>query len=380
MKKYSRSQVTKAGKRLKTEDYFDESELESLMDILSYWRFAHEEPLNHAFNLLQQKVLKIDRKAIFGRRLKRYSSIVRKLERFETMQLGNMRDIGGCRAIVSGINKLDKAVRALKKDQRFRDQNGKIQIRDYVKSPKEDGYRSFHLIGKFGQTIESSRFIEIQVRTVIQHDWATTLEVVDLFTGQALKSSMGKASWKKFFFDVAEQFAVMDSISGFAMMSVEEQFQSYSAKVLSSEKVLEACQEAQYSARTVNAVKVLNGFAQSLRILEGRIDESKSEGYVLLKLDVRKRTLETQIFIKSQSEEAEKAYTGLETEHIEDDHIVVALISTAKVNDIRDAYPNFFGDSTDFIRYLSLINAFEIERTRPSSFLRLLIRAGLHRR
>lgn len=380
MNKYSRSQVTKAGKRLKAEDYSDESELQSLMDVLSYWRFAHEKPLNIAFNLLQDKVIKVDRKAIFGKRLKRYSSIVRKLERFETMQLGNMRDIGGCRAIVSGLNKLDKVVRSLKKDSRFRDASGKLQSRDYVNNPKEDGYRSFHLIGKFGINLESSRFIEVQVRTIIQHDWATTLEVVDLFTGQALKSSMGKASWKRFFYYVAEQFSVMDSISGFAMMSLEEQFRLYSAKIISNEDLLESCQHAQQSTRTVNAVKVLNGFAQSLRILEGQIDESRSEGYVLLKLDVRGRTLETQIFTKSESEDAEKAYTALETENIEHDHIVVALISTAKVNDIKDAYPNFFGDSTDFIRYLSLINKFEIERARPNSFLRLLNRTGLHRR
>lgn len=379
MNQYSRTQVTKAGKKLKLEDYSNEFELEQLMDVLSYWRFAHEEPLEQAFGLVQKAALNIDRRAIFGKRLKRYTSIVRKLERFETMQLGNMRDIGGCRTIVSGINKLEKVVRALKKDTRFRGSDGRVRIRDYIANPKGDGYRSFHLIGNFGSLENPNRFIEVQVRTYIQHDWATTLEVVDLFTGQALKSSLGKASWKKFFYDIGQQFAIMDSISGFALMSREEQFNRYKLKLLSSDELLESCERAQKSAKAVSAISVLNGFAQSLKMIEGHIDKTNSDGYVLLKLDVSVRTLETRIFEKKQSEDAERAYTGLETEYIESDHIVVALISTAKVNDIRDAYPNFFADSTEFIRYLSLVNHFNIERARPNSLLRLLRKAGFSR-
>ncbi len=110
-------------------------------------------------------------KAIFGRRLKRYSSIVKKIERFKTMQLGNMRDIGGCRAIVAGQSKLNKLVRNLRKDKRFRDSNGSIRKRDYISAPKDDGYRSYHLIGQFSDDEETNRFIEVQVRTKIQHDW-----------------------------------------------------------------------------------------------------------------------------------------------------------------------------------------------------------------
>ena len=67
---------------------------------------------------------------------------------------------------------------------------------DYIDNPKVDGYRGYHLIGAFPDKDGDRRLIEIQVRTSIQHDWATALEIVDLFTGQALKSNQGK-KWKK---------------------------------------------------------------------------------------------------------------------------------------------------------------------------------------
>lgn len=368
--------MTKAGKKLKNKDYTNESELKELMDVLSFWRLEHEQPLNEAFKLLKSETLKIDKKAIFGRRLKRYSSIVNKITRFETMQLGNMRDIGGCRAIVKGQSKLEKLVRTLRKDSRFRDDKGSIRKRDYISNPKSDGYRSYHLIGMFSNTAHGNRFIEIQVRTRIQHDWATTLEIVDLFTGQALKSNVGKTQWKDFFEDVGKQFAVMDSISGFLNLSHQKQFEEYSKKVAADERVLESCENAQQSERNVNAIQKLNGFAQSLRFIEDEVKEVKSEGYVLIELDLKERLLKTTMFPETQSKEAEETYTSLETTFINRPDNVIALISTSRVNDIRQAYPNFFGDSTEFIRYLHFINRIEANRARPNVWMSILRKAG----
>jgi|TARA_R100001509_G_scaffold114859_2_gene69990 ppGpp synthetase/RelA/SpoT-type nucleotidyltranferase len=376
LKHYSRSQVTKAGKKLKNKDYANESELKELMDVLSFWRLAHEQPLNEAFKLLKSEALKIDKKAIFGRRLKRYSSIVKKITRFETMQLGNMRDIGGCRAIVTGQSKLEKLVRNLRKDNRFRGDNGSIRKRDYISNPKSDGYRSYHLIGMFSNQAQGNRFIEIQVRTRIQHDWATTLEIVDLFTGQALKSNVGKTQWKNFFKNVGKQFAVMDSISGFLNLSAQRQFEEYSKRVASDESVLESCENAQHSERNVNAIQKLNGFSQSLKFIEDEVKEVKSEGYVLIELDLNERLLKTTMFPETKSKEAEEIYTSLETMFINNPDTVIALISTSRVNDIRQAYPNFFGDSTEFIRYLHLINRIEAERARPNMWMSILKKAG----
>ncbi len=39
----------------------------------------------------------------------------------------------------------------------------------------------------------------MQIRTAVQHSWATAVEVVGAFTAQSLKSSQGNEKWLDFF-------------------------------------------------------------------------------------------------------------------------------------------------------------------------------------
>ena len=144
MTKYTGKQVIKAGETF-LQDKIGESEFDYAMDVLSYWRFSHEIPLEQALKVLQETTLKIDKNAIYAKRLKRYVSIVNKLRRFRQMKLKNMQDIGGCRAIVSSPKKLQKIVRALRKRSEFKNSQGKVRFKDYIQHPKEDGYRGYHL-------------------------------------------------------------------------------------------------------------------------------------------------------------------------------------------------------------------------------------------
>ena len=73
--------------------------------------------------------------------------------------------------------------------------------RDYIANPKESGYRSLHLIYKYNGQKEAykGQFVELQIRSKIQHAWATAVEVIGAFTGQALKASQGDKEWINFF-------------------------------------------------------------------------------------------------------------------------------------------------------------------------------------
>ena len=77
---YSKNQINKAGRKL-ADVASSTDDISTSMDVLSYWRLCHEKPLETAFAPLQRIAAKIDREAIFAKRLKRTASIILKLRR-----------------------------------------------------------------------------------------------------------------------------------------------------------------------------------------------------------------------------------------------------------------------------------------------------------
>jgi ppGpp synthetase/RelA/SpoT-type nucleotidyltranferase len=84
---------------------------------------------------------------------------------------------------------------------------------DYIGKPKDDGYRSRHLIFGFcGRDISNydGKRIELQVRTRLQHSWATAVEAVGLFRGEELKNHQGSDDWLRLFVLLSGEFAVAE--------------------------------------------------------------------------------------------------------------------------------------------------------------------------
>ena len=49
------------------------------------------------------------------------------------------------------------------------------------------------------KTTYNSLKIELQIRSLLQHIWATAVETVGTFTSQTLKASQGEKDWLRFF-------------------------------------------------------------------------------------------------------------------------------------------------------------------------------------
>lgn len=362
-KKYTGKQIIKAGEKL-IDKNISTSEFESAMDVLSYWRFSHEHALEEALKMLQKTTSKIDKSAIFAKRLKRHPSIVNKLKRFKQMKLKNMQDIGGCRAIVSSTKKITQVVRELKKKPEFRNLRGHTKYKDYIGSPKDDGYRGYHLIGQFDESADNKKSIEIQLRTKLQHDWATALEIVDLFTGQALKSNQGDENWKSFFKAISEQFALIESIHLFDI-GQRNKLKEYSDKLRASQHTLDTCVTVQKLSEKLKVVKRFEAFANSLQIISNRLEVDSCDGYVLVEVDTSKHTVTSTLFESKNNKEAEEMYIQSEKSAAGKVGIVVALVSATAVGGIKEAYPNYFADSTEFLRHLLLVNAVDVVVKKP---------------
>ena len=115
-------------------------------------------------------------------RLKRMTSILRKLLRLNSnFKLGTLDDIGGCRLIVRSVDEVYRAVAILNAEL------GKWKAKDYISSPQSSGYRSYHVIYQIPEGGVSYR-VEVQIRTYLQHLWATGVEAVGEIYGVEYKS------------------------------------------------------------------------------------------------------------------------------------------------------------------------------------------------
>ncbi|WP_194611375.1 GTP pyrophosphokinase [Clostridium vitabionis] len=110
-------------------------------------------------------------------RVKRPESIVEKLERrglpvtIASMEK-NLDDIAGVRVICTFIDDIYEISRmlALQNDVKV------LAVKDYIRSPKENGYRSYHMIIEipvfFADRMRPIR-VEVQIRTIAMDFWAS---------------------------------------------------------------------------------------------------------------------------------------------------------------------------------------------------------------
>ena len=340
-------------------------EFEGAIDVLTYWRLMHEAPLANAQQIVEVEALKTDKTAFTAKRLKRYESIVSKLKRFDDMKLKNMQDIGGCRVVVSSLKKLRQLIRSLKRRPEFKNSMGVVRHKDYIESPKEDGYRSYHLIGRFKDVNNEDRNIEVQLRTRLQHDWATALEIVDIFTKQKLKSNQGEKKWSEFFKSVSEQFAIMENTP---LFNVEKgpTWHAYLKNVLSNPDSLESCLTARRLIKDIGVVSKFNAFTHSLKFADGELEKIQKErdGFILIMVDLAKSRIELKFFDQNNIENAVQSYSECEKNSAGRKDFVAALVSTTAVDGIKAAYPNYFADSTEFLKHLLLISNAPIAKER----------------
>ena len=171
----TKGEIDKLGERIGASEDVSPGDLDKLQD----YRQTFQAPISHVFNYVLTEARRIDKRCIVTYRIKRIDTIVEKLHRFHEnpngrMQLSRMWDIAGCRCIFNS-QETDRLYRLLEAIEN--EYGHDCKINDYVKKPKDSGYRSIHIYVKDKQT---QKPIEIQIRTKEQHNWATLVEIVDL--------------------------------------------------------------------------------------------------------------------------------------------------------------------------------------------------------
>ena len=268
-----------------------------------------------------------------GQRLKRRNTIVDKMAREPSMPLYAMHDIAGCRIIVETEDDLYK-VRTKFRSARFQhDRLNELDRYDYIKKPKETGYRGVHDVYAYnvrkvpGSTWNGLK-VEIQFRTRVQHAWATAVEVADLITSSRIKFNEAREEFKRYFQLASEVLA-----------RAHEGDTSCCSELTDSELVKE------FSA----ADKRLGLLGTFDRLREGgrRPAAFRRNTLLIFRFDETDPDKRLEIVTFENVTRAIEEYDRLEKSYGERADIV--LVRGESEENIRDAFRNYFSDARAFV-------------------------------
>ena len=339
-RKYSNNRVKNSGEILSYPENFSMEEYEESQNILTYWRTIHATTFNTFQATLRDKLKRLNySNYLIAQRLKRVDSIVKKLKRFPNMKLSTMQDIAGLRAILKNV----KEVREL--ENNYRNSNFRHVLKDYkdyINYPDKSGYRGIHLIYEYinDKNPEASGLkIELQIRTKLQHTWATAVETMGTFLNHSLKSSQGPTNWLEYFTLVSSGFAILEN------SPIPLQYQFLSNKEI-FQKIVDESFKLDISSK-------LRGFTvASDHIVKSNINSK----YNLIILNLDKRVLNIKYYSAKQLEQANVDYTNIEREINKGANLQAVLVSTNSIESLKKAYPSYFLDTHEYLNKLNLIN------------------------
>lgn len=347
----SKKAVTKAGSTLLTAKK-GSLEYDAAVEIVNAWRICHGYPINTFQSTLRKKVAPY-KDAIVAQRLKRLPTIIDKLKRHPQMKLATMQDVGGVRAIVNSVGQVRNLQAQYEDTKRFT--HTLLRVNDYITTPKPDGYRGVHLIYKYNNTLTrygsatayNGLLIELQLRTKMQHEWATAVETAGLLRGQSYKTQKGSKNWLEFFKLVSATFAMVEKTP------IPTEYEALTNKEIVHKLVkLE---------KQIKALETLRNLASGTNFIRENIP-TKDGHYSLLVLHPGEKRIEIFMFSKANLKKASQKLAEFEAKAAGGENIDPVLVSVAKISSLEKAYPNYFLDMQEFTRKVESITREDWDR------------------
>ena len=242
-----------------------------------------------------------------------------------------MQDIGGCRAIVASA---DDAFTLAADLGASRMRHELVRYHNYIDSPRDTGYRSLHLVYAYNsdrtkdwQGLQT----EIQIRSRLQHQWATAVETVGTFIGDALKCNIGDTTWLRFFALMSSAFALREGTSLVPNTPTGES---------QIKEEIRLCDEELQISDRLFAVEGVTAQVELLRHRRVRT--------AVLELNLDTQSVHGFGYSANELEDAAERYRLMEERGRENPRVDVVLVSTDSLSALRQAYPNYFADIREF--------------------------------
>lgn len=315
----SKSRVNRAGEQVRANTATSED-----LHVIDEWRAAHRSVLNTFQAILRGRTRNTG--ITVAQRHKRRRTIFDKLHRIDKMQLSRMDDVAGCRLIFKDIAALYNFREKLHK-ARFRHHlRNDVDRYDYIKQPKDTGYRGVHDIYEYDVNSTVGRglvglYVEIQYRTLVQHAWATAVEVIGFITESQPKFKRGDKRYERAMALASEILARAHETRNGPFPDLEDRELVEQFLTLDSEIGL------LQTLRGLNAAdKAVSANRNAILIFSGSGD------------------LEVRSF--RDAPEALRALFDLERTMPDRD---IVLVRADTSDDVRLAFKNYFSDAVDFI-------------------------------
>tara|TARA_R100001369_G_C3318277_1_gene168506 strand:- start:1287 stop:2441 length:1155 start_codon:yes stop_codon:yes gene_type:complete len=295
-------------------------------DVLENWRTAHGAVLNTAQAWLRG--LEKDQVPIVGQRLKRLNTIIDKLATGRARDLSTMNDIAGVRLIFRSEQELwtfREKMSASRAKHLLTHEVGRF---DYINRPKSTGYRGLHDVFERrvknvpGQSPWDGLKFEVQLRTAVQHAWATAVEVYDSVQSVRFKFGASQsASYNQFLF-ISEVFARFHEGRNSCLPDLSDQDLFTKIEALESETGMIALFRSLSIAQSHTTLK------------ENSILQRTHEGKLV-------------VYTFRNFMEAIRAISEIEAR---DETADAVLVGAKSPQHIREAFRNYFDDTSDFIQ------------------------------
>lgn len=352
--KFSKGQIERAGRSIRHRCTGEERK-DAILKIQNF-RETHLYPLMLIKNHLVQVTKKVTKQGFVARRLKMLSTIIDKLERptldgekANAIEVTRMQDIGGCRAIVPNLRQLNELHERLKNSSSVH----QIIKTDNYLTPKESGYGGVHLVyscfaGSDSENEWKKTKIEVQLRTELQHAWATSLEIIDTLEGIKLKTSLeGHTEWRRFF----KISGVLVAHTERSCLIDEDQLPSLISELRDLENILEV-------RNRLSKFNLAIQFTTDTKKLPKRILTHQGMFLVKIMKITEKNPLANEakrvvIIDTFGSSDIDQALEELANSEIDENVLIAVLVSADSVRNLKKAYPNYFGSTTKFQKFIS---------------------------
>lgn len=321
----SKRELDRAGDALRF--WRNDKEYWNAIDLLNYWREQHVLPMDFYFDACRDLAKSPQYKGtLIAERLKRLPTIIDKLNRFPHMHLSSMQDVGGVRVILENIESL------LSFDTEICQLPTLKSSKDYLAAPKASGYRGKHLIFE-----RNGMLVEMQLRTQLQHLWATSVETIDVIRGTSMKTRRSDTYWQQFFELAASAFAYMESLP------MLPQHQGWD--------IIQLRDAIRNILQTYPIENSLKSYAATYNVIDGH-EQGDDTYYAVMTFDQNANNTQIAYYPENRYLEAVRDYEAQEAGA--NDNVLVSVNDLQK---LHDAYPNYFKSITEFAeKVLSILD------------------------